>query len=85
MDLLLLALATEHLSRLITKDAVTAVLRYRRTGHLSVLRHPMGRHRARFAGGLTAPGLTTAAVSVHAAAKASDDLQLTYGILREQH
>ena len=109
-DLLLLALATEHLSRLITKDSVTAPLRAPFTefdepageGEVNEevvgtgLRHAVGElvtcpfclaqwlATALVAGGLIAPQLTTAAISVSAVARASDYLQLTYGLLRQR-
>ncbi|MGH9019214.1 MAG: DUF1360 domain-containing protein [Acidimicrobiales bacterium] len=110
LDLLLLGLATEHISRLITKDAVTAPLRAPFTefegpaGEGEVNEEAVGRGVRRavgelvtcpfcvaqwvatglIAGELIAPELTTAAVSVCAAARASDYLQLVYGILRQK-
>jgi hypothetical protein len=110
MNLVLYALATEHLSRLITKDSVTAVLR----APFTAFKEPAGEgevnedvigHGARHAvgelltcpfcaaqwvatglvaGSLAAPTLTTAVISVSAAARASDYLQLLYGIMRQK-
>jgi hypothetical protein len=110
MDLVLLSLAVEHVSRLITKDSVTSGLRAPFTafkepaGESEVneevvgtgLRHAVGElltcpfcaaqwvATAFVAGRIAAPQLTTAAVSVCAAARMSDYLQLAYGILRDQ-
>jgi hypothetical protein len=109
MDLVLYALATEHISRTITKDSVTAVLRSPFTrfkepagegevnedviGHGT--RHAIGElitcpfclaqwvATGLIAGSVAAPGLTTAVVSVSAAARASDYLDLLYGMLRK--
>jgi Protein of unknown function (DUF1360) len=108
MDLLLYGLATQHLSRTITKDSVTAVLRSPFTrfkepageGEVNEdvigtgARHAVGElitcpfciaqwvATALVAGTLAAPSLTTAVVSVSAAARVSDYLDLVYGILR---
>lgn len=109
MDLLLYGLATEHLSRVITKDAVTGVLR----SPFTCFKEPAGegevneevtgegaRHAfgelitcpfcmsqwvatALVAGNLAAPTLITAIISVSAAARISDYLNLFYGILRK--
>jgi hypothetical protein len=109
MDLILYGLATEHLSRLITKDSVTAVLRspFTRfeepagegevnervvgTGH----RHAVGElltcpfcaaqwvATGLVASSVAAPTLTTAVISISAAARFSDYLQLLYGMLRK--
>jgi hypothetical protein len=110
MDLVLYGLATEHLSRVITKDSVTSILRtpFARfkepAGEGEVneevigegARHAIGElltcpfcmaqwvATGLIAGGAIAPGLTTAVVSVSAAARASDYLDLLYGILRNQ-
>jgi hypothetical protein len=109
MDLALYGLATEHLSRLITKDSVTAVLRAPFTefkepagegevneevvGHGT--RHAIGElltcpfcsaqwvATALVAGRVAAPNLTRAVVSVSAAARFSDYLQLLYAFCRE--
>jgi hypothetical protein len=109
-ELVLLGLATEHLSRLVTKDSVTAVLRSPFTefkepageGEVNEevtgtgLTHALGElltcpfcvaqwfATALVAGQVAAPSLTTAVVSVSAAARVSDYLQLLYGILRER-
>jgi hypothetical protein len=110
MSLVLYALATEHLSRLITKDSVTLVMRAPFTrfkgpaGEGEVNEEVVG-HGARHAigelltcpfcasqwvatglvaGSVAAPSLTTAVISVSAAARASDYLQLLYGALRER-
>lgn len=110
MDLALYGLATEHLSRLITKDSVTAVLRAPFTefkepagegevneevvGHGT--RHAVGElltcpfcsaqwvATALVAGRVAAPNLTRAVVSVSAAARLSDYLQLLYAFCRER-
>jgi hypothetical protein len=110
MDLLLYALATEHLSRVITKDSVTAVLRAPFTrfkeaageGEVneevvsSGVGHAIGElltcpfcaaqwvATGLVAGSIMAPALTTAVVSVSAAARASDYLNLLYGRLRKE-
>ncbi|HWF14881.1 MAG TPA: DUF1360 domain-containing protein [Acidimicrobiales bacterium] len=109
MDLALYGLATEHLSRLITKDSVTSVLRAPFTefkeaagegevnedvvGHGT--RHAIGElltcpfcsaqwvATALVAGRVAAPNLTRAIVSVSAAARLSDYLQLLYAFCRE--
>jgi hypothetical protein len=109
MDLLLYALATEHLSRIITKDSVTAVLRAPFTrfkeaageGEVneevvaSGVGHAIGElltcpfcaaqwvATGLVAGSFMAPALTTAVISVSAAARASDYLNLLYGLLRK--
>jgi Protein of unknown function (DUF1360) len=110
MDLLLYALATEHLSRVITKDSLTSVLRAPFTrfqgpagdGEVneevvatSSFGHAVGElltcpfctaqwvATALVAGNLGAPALTTAVISVSAAARASDYLNLAFGLLRE--
>jgi hypothetical protein len=109
-ELLLLGLATEHLSRLMTKDSVTAVLRSPFTrfkepageGEVNEevtgtgLPHALGElltcpfcvaqwfATALVAGQVAAPALTTAVVSISAAARVSDYLQLVYGFLRER-
>jgi hypothetical protein len=108
MDLLLYGLATQHLSRTITKDSVTAILRSPFTkfkepageGEVNEdvigtgARHAIGElitcppcmaqwvATALVAGTLGAPSLTTAVVSVSAAARVSDYLDLLYGLLR---
>jgi hypothetical protein len=109
MDLVLYGLATEHLSRTLTKDSVTAILRVPFTrfkepaGEGEVNEEVVG-HGARhsigelitcpfclaqwlatglIAGSVAAPGLTTAVVSVSAAARVSDYLDLLYGLLRK--
>ena len=110
MDLLLYGLATEHLTRLITKDSVTAVLRAPFTkfkepagdgevnedaiGHGT--RHAVGElltcpfcsaqwvATALVAGRIAAPNLTRAVVSVSAAARLSDYLQLLNAFFRRQ-
>jgi hypothetical protein len=110
MDLLLYALATEHLSRVITKDSITSVLRAPFTrfkeaageGEVNeeVEGHGVGHAVGELltcpfcvaqwvatglvAGSVMAPGVTTAVVSVSAAARASDYLNLLYGLLRKQ-
>lgn len=110
MELVLLGLATEHLSRLITKDSVTSVLRSSFTefkepageGEVNEevvgtgLRHAVGElvscpfciaqwvATGLVAGRLLAPRLTGAAVSVCAVARASDYLQVLYGIARKR-
>jgi hypothetical protein len=110
MDLLRYGLATEHLSRLITKDSVTAVLRapfirfkepagegevneevvHEGVGHAigELLTCPFCAAQwvatGLVAGSVMAPALTTAVVSVSAAARASDYLNLLYGLLREK-
>jgi len=109
MDLVLLALATEHLSRLLTKDSLTSVLRSpfpefnEPAGEGEVneevigtgLRHAIGElltcpfcvaqwvATGLVAGDVAVPQLTSAVVSVCAVARASDYLQLAYGLLRE--
>jgi hypothetical protein len=109
MDLVLYGLATEHLSRTLTKDSVTAVLRAPFTrfkepaGEGEVNEEVIGtgaRHAfgelitcpfclaqwvatGLIAGSVAAPGLTTAVVSVSAAARVSDYLDLLYGLLRK--
>lgn len=108
MDLVLYALATEHLSRTITKDSVTAVLRrpfarFKEPAGEGEVNEEVVGHGARhavgelitcpfclaqwvatglIAGSVAAPALTTAVVSVSAAARASDYLDLVYGVLR---
>lgn len=110
MNLVLYGLATEHLSRLITKDSVTAVVRAPFTefeepagegevnekvvGH--GLHHAIGElltcpfciaqwvATGLVAGSVAAPALTTAVVSVSAAARLSDYLQLLYAFCREK-
>jgi len=108
MDLVLYGLATEHLSRTLTKDSVTAVLRspFARfkepAGEGEVneevigtgARHAIGElitcpfclaqwvATGLIAGSVAAPALTTAVVSVSAAARVSDYLDLAYGLLR---
>lgn len=108
MDLLLYGLATQHLSRTITKDSVTAVLRSpfakfkEPAGEGEVNEEAIGtgtRHAvgelitcpfcmaqwvatALVAGTVATPSLTTAVVSVSAAARVSDYLDLLYGLLR---
>jgi hypothetical protein len=110
MDLVLYGLATEHLSRTITKDSVTAVLRspFARfkepAGEGEVneevigtgVRHAIGElitcpfclaqwvATGLIAGSVAAPALTTAVVSVSAAARVSDYLDLMYGLLRKE-
>ena len=111
MDLLLYGLATEHLSRVITKDSVTAVLRApfarfkEAAGEGEVneevvsdggVGHAIGElvtcpfcaaqwvATCLVAGSVMAPILTTAIVSVSAAARASDYLNLLYGLLRQE-
>ena len=110
MSLVLYALATEHLSRVITKDSVTSVLRAPFTrfkepageGEVNEevvgqgARHAIGElltcpfcaaqwvATGLVAGSVAAPTLTTAVISVSAAARASDYLQLLYGVLRER-
>jgi hypothetical protein len=109
MDLVLLSLAVEHVSRLITKDAITSSLRTPFTefkepaGEGEVNEEVVGTGLRRavgdlltcpfcvaqwvatgfIAGRVAAPRFTTAAVSVCASARASDYLQLAYGLLRE--
>jgi hypothetical protein len=109
-DLVLLGLATEHLSRLVTKDSLTSPFRAPFTefeesageGEVNEevvgtgLRQAVGElltcpfcvaqwvATTLVAGDLVAPQLTTAAVSVCAAARVSDYLQLTYGLLRKR-
>jgi hypothetical protein len=108
MDLVLYGLATEHLSRTLTKDSVTAVLRApfvrfkEPAGEGEVneevigtgVRHAIGElitcpfclaqwvATGLIAGSVAAPVLTTAVVSVSAAARVSDYLDLAYGLLR---
>jgi hypothetical protein len=110
MDLLLYGLATEHLSRVITKDSVTAVLRAPFTrfkepaGEGEVNEEAVGHGTAHaigelltcpfcvaqwvatalIAGSIAAPALTTAVVSVSAAARVSDFLQLAYAYCRDK-
>jgi hypothetical protein len=109
MDLILYALATEHLSRVITKDSLTSVLRTPFTqfdeaageGEVneevigSGARHAVGElltcpfcmaqwvATGLVAGSLAMPTLTTAVISISAAARASDYLDLFYGVLRQ--
>jgi hypothetical protein len=109
MDLLLYGLATQHLSRLITKDSVTAILRsaFARfkepAGEGEVneevvgtgARHAIGElitcpfcmsqwaATALVAGSVMSPSLATAVVSVSAAARVNDYLDLLYGLLRQ--
>jgi Protein of unknown function (DUF1360) len=109
MDLVLYGLATQHLSRTITKDSVTAVLRVPFTefkepageGEVNEdvigtgARHAVGElitcpfclaqwvATALVAGTVASPALTTAVVSVSAAARVSDFLDLFYGLLRK--
>ena len=110
MNLVLYGLATEHLSRVITKDSVTSVIRAPFTefegaageGEVNekVIGH--GAHHAvgelltcpfcfaqwvatgLVAGSVAAPALTTAVVSISAAARLSDNLQLLYAFCREK-
>lgn len=109
-NLVLYGLATEHWSRVLTKDSVTSVLRAPFTefkgtageGEVNeeVVGH--GTHHAigelltcpfcvaqwvatgLVAGSVAAPSLTTAVVSVSAAARLSDYLQLLYAFCREK-
>lgn len=109
-NLLLYGLATEHLSRVLTKDAVTSVLRAPFTefkgaagegevneeavGH--VTHHAVGEMLScpfcaaqwvatgLIAGSVAVPTLTTAVVSVSAAARLSDYLQLLYAFCRNK-
>ena len=107
-NLVLYGLATEHLSRVITKDGVTAVLRAPFTqfkgeageGEVNEDVTGSGTERAvgelltcpfcvaqwvatgLIAGSVAAPALTTAVVSVSAAARLSDYLQLAYSYCR---
>jgi Protein of unknown function (DUF1360) len=109
MDLLLYALATEHFSRVITKDSLTSVIRGPFTrfdepageGEVneevigSGIRHAVGElltcpfcmaqwvATGLVAGSVAMPALTTAVVSISAAARASDYLDLLYGLLRQ--
>jgi hypothetical protein len=109
MDLVLYALATQHLSRTITKDSVTSILRVPFTkfkepageGEVNEevigtgARHAIGElitcpfcmsqwtATALVAGSVLSPTLATAVVSVSAAARASDYLDLLYGLLRK--
>jgi hypothetical protein len=109
MDLLLYALATEHLSRVITKDSLTSVIRAPFTrfdepageGEVNEevigtgARHAIGElltcpfcmaqwvATGLVAGSVAMPALTTAVVSISAAARASDYLDLLYGLLRQ--
>lgn len=108
--LLLYGLATEHISRVMTKDSVTGVLRVPFTefkegigegevnedvvAHGSA--HAVGElmtcpfcvaqwvATVLVAGSIGAPALTTAVVSVSAAARVSDFLQLAYAFLRDK-
>jgi hypothetical protein len=110
MNLVLYGLATEHLSRVLTKDSVTSVLRAPFTefkeaageGEVNedVIGH--GTHHAigelltcpfcvaqwvatgLIAGSVAAPSLTTAVVSISAAARLSDYFQLLYAFCREK-
>ena len=110
MNLVLYGLATEQLSRLITKDSVTAPLRapfteFREPAGEGEVNEEVAGHGARHAvgelltcpfcvaqwvatalvaGSIGAPALTTAVISVSAAARLSDYLQLLYGALRQQ-
>jgi hypothetical protein len=110
MDLVLYGLATEHLSRVITKDSITSVLRAPFTrfkeaageGEVNeeVVVHGVGHALGELltcpfcaaqwvatglvAGSVMAPALTTAVISVSAAARASDYLNLLYGLLRRE-
>jgi len=110
MNLLLYGLATEHLSRVLTKDAVTSVLRAPFTefkenageGEVNeeVVAHGAGHAIGELltcpfcaaqwvatglvAGSVAAPALTTAVVSISAAARVSDYLQLLYAYCREK-
>ena len=109
MDLLLYGLATEHLSRVVTKDSITSGFRFPFTrfkesagegevneevighGH----RHAIGEllscpfcvaqwvATGLVAGSVGAPALTTAVISISAAARVSDYFQLLYGQLRK--
>ncbi len=109
MDLVLYALATEHLSRVITKDSLTSVFRRPFTkfdepageGEVneevigSGARHAVGElltcpfcmaqwvATGLVAGSVALPTFTTAVVSISAAARASDYLDLFYGLLRQ--
>lgn len=109
MDLVLYALATEHLSRVITKDSLTSVLRAPFTrfdepageGEVNEevigtgVRHAVGElltcpfcvaqwvATGLVAGSVAMPALTTAVVSISAAARTSDYLDLLYGLLRQ--
>jgi hypothetical protein len=109
MDLLLYGLATEHISRVITKDSLTSVLRSPFTrfkeaageGEVNEevigtgVRHAVGElltcpfcvaqwvATGLIAGSVALPGFTTAVVSVSAAARVSDYLDLLYGLLRQ--
>lgn len=108
MDLVLYGLATEHLSRIITKDSITAAVRAPFTdfegpaGEGEVNESPRGtglQHAigellscpfcaaqwvatGLVAGSIAAPALTTCVVSVSAAARLSDYLQLSYAFIR---
>jgi len=110
MDLVLYGLATEHLSRVITKDSITSLLRAPFTrfkeaageGEVNeeVVGEGMGHALGELltcpfcvaqwvatglvAGSVMAPALTTAVISVSAAARASDYLNLLYGLLRKE-
>lgn len=110
MDLVLYGLATEHLSRLLTKDSVTAVIRAPFTefespaGEGEVNEAVVGRGTQHavgelltcpfcvaqwiatglFAGSVAAPALTRAIVSISAAARVSDYLQLLYAYARHR-
>jgi hypothetical protein len=110
MDLLLYGLATEHLSRVITKDSITSVLRApfarfkEAAGEGEVneevvgdgVGHALGElltcpfcaaqwvATGLVAGSVMAPALTTTVIAVSAAARASDYLNLVYGLLRQE-
>lgn len=109
MSLVLYTLATEHLSRVITKDAVTTVFRAPFTNFKEVAgegevnevakghgaQHAIGElltcpfcaaqwiATGLVAGTVAAPAVTTALISVSAAARAGDYLQLLYGAVRD--
>jgi hypothetical protein len=109
-NLVLYGLATEHLSRVLTKDAVTSVLRAPFTEFKSAAgegevneevvghgeQHAIGElltcpfcvaqwvATGLVAGSVAAPSLTTAVVSISAAARLSDYLQLLYAFCREK-
>ena len=110
MNLVLYAIATEHLSRVLTKDSVTAVLR----APFTKFKEPAGEGEVNeevvahgfahalgelltcpfcaaqwvatglVAGSVAAPTLTTAVVSVSAAARLSDFLQLAYAFAQDK-
>jgi hypothetical protein len=110
MELLLYGLATEHLSRVITKDSITSVVRAPFTrfkeaageGEVNEdvvadgIGHAVGElltcpfcvaqwvATGLVAGSVMAPALTTAVISVSAVARASDYLNLLYGLLRKE-